>query len=59
LDVEHNRISIQIHRGIPRLNRDKITQVMKFRSTVLGSNTEDPWKQEKSNMKMVQNVDPR
>jgi len=32
---------------------------MKIKSAVLGSNTEDPWKQEKSSMKMGQNYDPR
>jgi len=41
LDVEYKRIQTQTHRGILRLNRDKITKVMKFKSAVLGSDTEN------------------
>jgi len=48
VDAEYYRIQTQIHRGIPHVNRDKITLVMKCRSIVLGSN-----------MKMGQNYDPR
>jgi len=58
LDVEYKRIQTQTHRGIPLVNRDKITQVTKLRSTVLGSDTEALGNKEKSNMKRGQNFDP-
>jgi len=37
-------IQQQIHRGIPRQNRDPRTQVMEFRRSVLGSHSENHWK---------------
>jgi len=43
LNVEYKRILTQIHRGIPRLNRYPITQVMGSRSAVLGSHSERHW----------------
>jgi len=42
-NVVHKRIPPQIHRGIPRLNRDPITQIMESRSAVLGSHSESHW----------------
>jgi len=40
LNVVYYRIQIQIHRGIPRLNWDPITQVMESRNEDLGSLSE-------------------
>jgi len=39
-NADYTRIQPQTHRGIPRLNRDPIAQVMKSGSAVLGSHTE-------------------
>jgi len=44
LDAEYYRILTQIHRGIPHINRNKVTEVTKISRAVLGSSTEDPWK---------------
>jgi len=43
LAEEYYKIQAQTHRGIPQLNRDKITQVMKIRRAVLGSDSKSPW----------------
>jgi len=43
LNVEYLEISPRTHRGIPRLNRNPITQDMKSRSAVLGSLIESHW----------------
>jgi len=43
---------MQTHRGIPRLNRSSITQVIESRSAVLGHHSENLGNKEKSNMKM-------
>jgi len=47
LNAVYCRILRQIHRGIPRLNRDSITQVMESRSADFGSHSESHWKFEK------------
>jgi len=43
-NVEYLRIQVEIQRAIPRLNRNPITQVIEFRITVLGTDSENHWK---------------
>jgi len=52
LNAEYQRIQQRIHRGIPRLNRDAITQVMKFTTAVLGPILKSIGNTKKSNMKV-------
>jgi len=42
-NVEYKIIRPQTQKGIPRPNRDSVTQVMESRSAVLGSNSEAHW----------------
>jgi len=58
LNAAYYRIKSQIHRGIPRQNRNLITQVMVYGCAVLGSNSESLGNREKSNMKMGEILDP-
>jgi len=48
LNADYKKIQLQTHRGIPRLSRDPITQVMESRSSVFGVWYWNPWKFEKS-----------
>jgi len=41
--LEYKKIEPQIQTGTPRLHRDPITKVMKFRSGVLGSPSKNLW----------------
>jgi len=43
LKLEYLRIQTQVQRGTPRLNRDRITQVMEPRIAVFGADFECHW----------------
>jgi len=47
LNADYLRIQLQTHRGIPRLNRVTMTQVMESRSSVLWSHSGSHWKYRK------------
>jgi len=42
-NVDYYRIHPQTHRGIPLINRDTNTQVIDFRSIVLGTYSDTHW----------------
>jgi len=58
-NVEYYRIQQQSYKGIPRLNRGPINQVMEFRRAVLGPILKAIGFTVKWNMKMGQNFDRR